>query len=230
MAHSGVRQDPGRELVDTSPSATSGVVGPAIVLCRHVSLFDASLPSLLYLRRSLHTSGIVMAELLADPGFDLLYQRSGSVFIERDNTAEAIAAVQGFAAKLAAGSIAVIFPEGRLFRPELLEKSLTRMRERDPTRFGHMSTLTHLLPPRVGGFSALLDALPEADVVVINHAGLDRYPAFVDVARNAPLPNRIRVTVQRVPRRDVPVDVAERSRWLDDQWLAMDRWVQQTLA
>ncbi len=203
--------------------------GPAIVLCRHVSLFDASLPALLYLRRDRHTSGVVMAELLADPGFDLLYQRSGSVFIERDNSAEAIAAVQGFAAKLAPGSIVVIFPEGRLFRPELLEKSLTRLRDCDPTRFDQVSELTHLLPPRVGGFSALLDAFPEADVVVINHAGLDCCPAFADVARNAPLPSNVRVAVHRIHRRDIPVDVAERSRWLDEQWLAMDRWVQQTL-
>ena len=55
--------------------------GPVIVLCRHVNIVDASLPTLLYQRFGYHTRGVIMAELLADPGFDLIYTRTGSVFI-----------------------------------------------------------------------------------------------------------------------------------------------------
>ncbi len=203
--------------------------GPAIVICRHVSLLDAALPALLYLRHDIHTSGVVMAELLADPGFDLLYQRAGSVFIPRDSAPEAVEVVNRLATNLPTGNVAVIFPEGRLFRRELLERSLTRMSERDPVRHDRMSQLKHLLPPRAGGFRTLLDALPDADVVVINHAGLDRYPAFADVARHAPLDKPIQVSVHRVPRAEIPVDAAARTEWLDTQWLAMDQWVDQTL-
>ena len=39
--------------------------GPVIVLCCHVNLVDASLPSLLYLRLRYRTRGVIMAELLA---------------------------------------------------------------------------------------------------------------------------------------------------------------------
>jgi hypothetical protein len=62
---------------------------PAVVLCRHVSIVDASLPALLYQRLGWRTRGVIMAELLADPGFDLIYGRTGSVFIPRDNGPEA---------------------------------------------------------------------------------------------------------------------------------------------
>ena len=58
--------------------------GPAIVISRHVSVFDASLAGLVYEQSGYQIKGIIMAEMLADPGFDLIYGRLGSVFIHRD--------------------------------------------------------------------------------------------------------------------------------------------------
>ena len=46
--------------------------GPVIVLCRHVNIVDSSVPTLLYQRLGFRTRGVIMAELLADPGFDLI--------------------------------------------------------------------------------------------------------------------------------------------------------------
>jgi 1-acyl-sn-glycerol-3-phosphate acyltransferase len=198
---------------------------PAIVICRHVSLFDASLPSLLYQRLGIHTRGVVMAELLADPGFDLLYQRAGSVFIPRDNDPDARHQVAVVGHQLDDGTVAVIFPEGRLFRPDVLVRSLDRLTERDPDRAARLAGLRHLLPPRPAGLIALLDASPAADVVVINHAGLDHYPTFAGLARRAPLTRPIDVTATRIPRRDVPDDTAGRIGWLDQLWCDMDDWV-----
>ena len=68
--------------------------GPVIVISRHVSLFDASLPGLLYQAEGLSVRGVIMAELLADPGFDLIYGRLGSVFIPRDRGTEALAEIE----------------------------------------------------------------------------------------------------------------------------------------
>ncbi len=217
--------------LDTDPDINSTLTpAPAIVLCRHVSLFDASLPSLLYQRLGVHTRGVIMAELLADPGFDLLYQRAGSVFIPRDNAPDARRQAATASQDLDTGTVAIIFPEGRLFRPEVLERSLQRLAEREPERAERLAALRHLLPPRPAGVGALLDAAPDADVVVINHAGLDPYPTFGELARSVPLERPIRVTATRVPRHDVPDDPAQRTVWLDQLWCDLDRWVEEQLA
>ena len=209
--------------------------GPVIVLCRHVSLFDASLPSMLYHRLGIPVRGVIMAELLADPGFDLLYGRSGSVFIPRENGPEAIAALASFGASAgsnadSARTAVVIFPEGRLFRPELLGRFMTRMRDQDATRAEHLGSLRHVLPPKPGGTLSLLQAMPTADVVVIAHAGLDSYGSLAQLAKAVPLPTRWNITAWRTARTDIPTDLSEQARWLDDQWLRVDDWIDRTLS
>lgn len=200
--------------------------GPLIVLCRHVNLLDSSLPSLLLQKRGFQVRGVVMAEMLADPGFDLLYGRLGSVFIPRDQGSEARQAVSGLGASLSGQAAAVIFPEGRLFRPELLQATLSRLTARDPERARRLASLRHVLPPRPGGVDALLDAAPHADLVVIAHVGLDPYPRFADLCRALPLDHPMRVTAWRHPRSTIPATTIERTAWLDTQWQALDDWVQ----
>ncbi|MDH4148381.1 MAG: 1-acyl-sn-glycerol-3-phosphate acyltransferase [Acidimicrobiia bacterium] len=217
--------------LELEPGAERALVpGPAIVVCRHVSLFDASIPGLLYDRLGVQARGVIMAELLADPGFDLLYQRVGSVFIARDDDPSAAAEAASIGTGLDGRGVAVIFPEGRLFRPEVRDRALARLAERDPGRAARLAGLRHLLPPRPGGFFALLDAAPGADVVVVNHAGLDRHPRLADIARRAPLADPITVGVRRVARADIPDDRSERLVWLDEVWTEMDAWVAARLA
>jgi 1-acyl-sn-glycerol-3-phosphate acyltransferase len=197
---------------------------PAIVLCRHVNLVDASLPTLLYQRRGVASRGVIMAELLADPGFDLIYGRTGSVFVPRDSGPEARALVGGLAGAMDASTVAVIFPEGRLFRPDVLERALGRMAESNPDRAARLAGLRHVLPPRPGGVFALLDELPATDVVVIAHTGLDRFASFAELARAVPLRDPISVTAWRIAAANIPADAAGRISWLDDQWLRVDGW------
>ena len=204
--------------------------GPVVVLCRHVNLVDASLPSLLCLRLGMRTRGVIMAELLADPGFDLIYARTGSVFIPRDNGPEALAMVATLAPHVDDRTAAVIFPEGRLFRPDRLERALTRLTDGNPERAARLAALRHVLPPRPGGTLALLHTLPAADVVVIAHAGLEEYASFAALARAVPLQTPLVVTVWRIPAADVPAGLDERAVWLDEQWLRVDGWVAAQLA
>jgi 1-acyl-sn-glycerol-3-phosphate acyltransferase len=203
--------------------------GPVIVLCRHVNIVDASLPPMLYERVGYRTRGIITAELLADPGFDLIYARTGSVFIPRDNGPEAKALLNQLAETVDADSAVMIFPEGRLFRPDALQRALARLAERDPARATRLGALTCVLPPRPGGVLALLDALPDTDVVVIAHAGLDHYPTFAELCRGVPLRRPIQVTAWRIAATDIPNGTIERTNWLDDQWLRVDAWITKQL-
>lgn len=213
--------------LELDPASSAALTpGPVIVLCRHVNIVDASLPALLYLRRAYRTRGVIMAELLADPGFDLIYARTGSVFIPRDNGPEAVAMVGEMGASIDSATAVVIFPEGRLFRPDRLERAMARLVLQNPDRAARLHSLAHVLPPRPGGVLALLASVP-ADVVVITHAGLDRYPSFAQLVKAVPLGDPIRVHAWRVPREQIPVGDAERIEWLDEQWLRADQWVAQ---
>jgi 1-acyl-sn-glycerol-3-phosphate acyltransferase len=210
---------------DIDPAVIDALVpGPAIVLCHHASVLDAALPSLLYQTIGFHTRGVVMAELLADPGFDLIYQHAGSVFIGRDNDPDARARVAAISTGLDSRTVAVIFPEGRLFRPHVLQRALARLGERDPERAARLAHLEHVLPPRPGGVDALLDNAPGADVVVIKHA-LDQYPTLEAFWHRLPLKNPVAVAVERVPRTDIPADPDARAKWLDQIWIELDEWL-----
>ena len=179
--------------IDIDPDASAALTpGPAIVLCRHVHIVDASLPTLLYQRLSYRTRGVIMAELLADPGFDLIYARTGSVFIPRHNGPEAVAMVRTLGQSLDSTTAVVIFPEGRLFRADRLERAKARLALENPNALHDWVRLRHVLPPRPGGVLALVDSIA-ADVVIIAHAGLDQYASFKDLAQAVPLRSPVRV-------------------------------------
>ncbi len=197
--------------------------GPIIVLSRHVSPFDASLPGLLCDRAGLPVRGVIMAELLADPGFDLIYGRLGSVFIPRDNGPEARTAIRSMAEASEPDAAMVIFPEGRLFGASTRDRLLARLGERDPERAERLAGLQHVLPPRPGGVSALLNAAPEADVVLIDHRGLDDLVSMSDLVRRVPLDRTVSVDVRRILRADVPTDLDKQVAWLDTLWTGLDR-------
>ena len=203
--------------------------GPVIVLCRHVSIVDASLPALLYQQIGFNSRGVIMAELLADPGFDLLYRRTGSVFIAREHGPESQVLIADMGRAVDAHTAVVVFPEGQLFRPDRLERSKARLATRDPQRAKAVEGLRHVLPPRPSGTLALMDALPAAAVVVIAHSGLERFPAFADLARAVPLTDPIRVSAWRVDRSDIPADTEARTAWLDSQWSRLDTWCESPL-
>ena len=198
--------------------------GPVIVLSRHVNLVDASLPSLLYQRLGMRARVAIMAELLADPGFDLIYGRTGSVFIPRESSV-ARELVRRLADGVDHRTAVVIFPEGRLYREDVRRRALARLGATDPDRAARLEGLRHVLPPRPGGVLALLDALPAADVVVLVHTGLDGYASFRDLVGAVPLPEPIRCTAWRIPSAAVPAAPEQRIEWLDEQWLAVDRHV-----
>ena len=82
-----------------------------------------------------------------------------------------------------------------------------------------------MLPPRPGGVLSLLDGAPDADVVIIAHAGFEQVPSVAELSRRAPLDQSIRVAVWRVPRTQVPDDADGRVKWLDEEWLRLDQWV-----
>ncbi|MCP5027094.1 MAG: hypothetical protein GY929_12495 [Actinomycetia bacterium] len=202
--------------------------GPLIVLTRHVSMLDSSVPALA-LDSGWTLRGVFTDDALADPGFDLVYQRTGSVFIDRDDGPTAQRVIAGFAQHDEPCDAVAIFPEGTLATRGRRRRALARIAETDPERAARLVALQHLLPPRPGGTLALLEALPTADVLVLGHVGWEPLAAPAALLHRAPINSTLRVRSWRIDRSEVPTDRAGRVTWLDETWLALDQWVDSAL-
>ncbi len=106
---------------------------------------------------------------------------------------------------------------------------MQRLADRDPQRSERLRGLQRLAPPQAGGLTALLDGCPDADLVLVGHAGLEALQRVADAPANVPLAEPVRVTVRRTPRAALP-DGADFGDWLDQQWLELDGWIDTTIA
>ncbi len=217
--------------IQLEPGAADALLpAPAIVLSRHVNLFDASLPLLVFNSVGCVSRCVIMAELMQDPGLDLMLSRLGSVFIARDRGPDAQALVSAMGADLDDRTVAAIFPEGGLYRPEVAARLQAKLRDAEPDRARRTAGLRHVLPPHPAGTFALLDAAPGRDVVVLAHVGLDRHPSLASLVRAVPLHDPVRVMAWRIPRAEVPAEPEARTVWLDEVWQQVDDWVHDQMA
>jgi len=80
-----------------------------------------------------------------------------------------------------------------------------------------------VLPPRTGGPLALLQAAPDADVIFVEHVGLEGAASFGEFWRGALVGKTLRVRLRRVAAAAIPREARE--RWLFEQWAETDRWI-----
>jgi 1-acyl-sn-glycerol-3-phosphate acyltransferase len=203
--------------------------GPLLVFMRHASLADTLLPALLLSRRhGLRLRYVMKRELLFDPCLDVVGNRLPNVFVRRESaqSEREIAAVEALARGLGRGEGVLIYPEGTRFSPERRERRLERIAASgDAARLERARRLRHVLPPRTGGPLALLDAAPDADVLVVAHVGLEGVTHFRDAWRGSLIGRSIRVVFWRVPRALVLGDRTKRVEWLLDLWERVDAWI-----
>jgi 1-acyl-sn-glycerol-3-phosphate acyltransferase len=211
----------------TSPEPLSP--GPVVALGRHASYGDAILPLLLFGSWSGMEVRYVMAIGLAwDPSIDLFGHRLRHHFVDRaaargTHDLEAL----GYVAKGMDGDdVAVIFPEGQFPTPERRARAIARIAADAPALAARAERLRHLLPPRPGGALALLDAAPDADVVLIGHVGLEDFGRVVDIWRHVPLRQPVQARTWRFPAADIPTDPDARVAWLYDLWAMLDDWIE----
>ena len=206
--------------------------GPVIVLVRHASILDNLLPSVLVARaHRIHLRYVLKRELLSDPCLDVAGKRLPNYFVRR-GTGEAVERenIRRLAEGLTSRDGILLYPEGTRFTPERRERLLAAVAERDAERAQRLGRVENLLPPKVGGFLALLEGAPDADVVVMAHAGLDGLRLISDIWQGALVGRTIAVRFERTARSEIPEDPAARVQWLDDAWLRADGWVAGRLA
>lgn len=203
--------------------------GPLLVFPRHASAADALLPAvLLGHRHGLRLRYVMKRELLADPCLDVVGQRLPNAFVRRGGNASAreVAAVRALAADLGPREGVVLYPEGTRFSPERRARAVERLRASSrPALAERARALRALLPPRLGGALALLEARPDADALFLAHAGLEGARSLREVWRGALTGRRVRVELRRVPAPEIPEGEEARIDWLYTQWERLDRWV-----
>jgi 1-acyl-sn-glycerol-3-phosphate acyltransferase len=202
--------------------------GPILVFSRHASLAD-SLVSAYAVGNvaGLQPRYVLKRELMADPCLDIVGHRLPNYFLDRgsNNQSDELRGIAQLGHGLGASDVAVIFPEGTRSNPKKRAKILESMAERSPERAARLAGLAHLLPPKPTGAIALLEAAPDADVVIAGHTGFDGLDTFGGMLRRLETgAGAARMWFVRFPRAEVPAD-GDVVGWLDERWLELDRAV-----
>jgi 1-acyl-sn-glycerol-3-phosphate acyltransferase len=208
--------------------------GPQIILIRHASIIDNTLPDAVIGRH--HGIGlrfVLKRELESIPVIDIGGRWTTTYFVRRASTdaAAEIANLRRLAQDMGSGEGVLLYPEGTRHTPAKLAKAQERIARQNPRTGVLAGRLKNVLPPRPGGAIALLDeAAGATDVVVCGHVGLDGFEYISDVWRGRLVGGRVNVKFWRYPGADVPTDPDERVEWLYEVWQRLDDWVGEQLA
>lgn len=206
--------------------------GPLLFFVRHTSVADTVLIAALIANPARRLLLYVLKrELLWDPCLDLVGLRLPNVFVARDGKrGEAeIRAVAGLAALLTPSRAVLLYPEGTRFSEAKRLRAAASLRERGHAELASQADrMRHVLPPKLGGSLALLDAAPDVDVVFVAHTGFEGAASLASFWGGALVGKTIRVRLERVRAAAIPSD--NRDAWLFQRWLELDAWVASQLA
>lgn len=181
-----------------------------------------------------HTAGrmpkIVLAEALRwDPTVDALLTRMRSYFVPSRTGAgdDRTEGVRALAAGLDSDDVLLLFPEGQNFSPDRRRALISRLREAgQELRARRAISLWNTLPPKTRGVIASLEARPDADVMIVGHAGFGQLTTVGEIWGAIPFTNRpFLVQTRTYAAADVPDEPAAIEAWIDSEWSAIDEWV-----
>lgn len=181
-----------------------------------------------------HTAGrmpkIVLAEALRwDPTVDALLTRMRSYFVPSRTGAgdDRTEGVRELARGLKHDDVLLLFPEGQNFSKDRRRRLIDRMREAgQELRARHALSLWNTLPPKTRGVIAVLDERPDADVMIVAHAGFGQLSSPREIWDAIPFTDRpFLVRTHTYSGDEIPDDPAGIERWIDDRWTKVDEWV-----
>jgi 1-acyl-sn-glycerol-3-phosphate acyltransferase len=203
--------------------------GPYLLIARHASSGDTLLASALVSGpHGLRLRYVLKRELLWDPCLDIVGNRLPNVFVDRssDDSAAEVRRVQELARDLGPRDGILIYPEGTRFSQAKQRRVLDHLQQNgDAKMLEYTRSLACVLPPRPGGMLGLLEAAPEADVVVCAHTGFEAAASLAQIWNGALVNQVIRVQFRRIPRDEIPTGRDARIAWILEEWQRVDAWV-----
>ncbi len=208
---------------------------PLLALARHAGPADSLAVAWLLARTAGRLPRIVLAEALRwDPGVDTILTRLQSFFVPSSSGAgeDRLAGITRMASTMTANDVFLIFPEGQNWTPGRRAGIIRRLRERgDHARARRAEELRNVLPPRSRGAWAARSARPEADVLVLAHAGLARLSTPRHVWDALPFDDHpFLVKTWTYAADTVPLERDAFAAWLDERWSEVDAWVEENAA
>jgi len=204
--------------------------GPVLLFARHTSTIDAMLPAFYTTIPFGIMMGYVMKDgLLWDACLNISMQRLPNVFIQRGpgSAERETDRIRNLACNLHPNQVITIFPEGTRYTPKKRQKILKKLKKRGEDKaVTRVESYRNVLPPRYGGALALLDATPANDVVFFGHTGLENSRTIKNFWAGHLINRDVKLHFWRVASEDIPVDEEGRKKWLDEQWLMLDQWVE----
>jgi 1-acyl-sn-glycerol-3-phosphate acyltransferase len=202
--------------------------GPEIVLIRHASIIDNALPDAVLGRA--HDVGlrfVIKRELRALPTIDIGGRWVPTNFVRRGSgdTERELENLRMLAIDLQPDEGILIYPEGTRHTAEKLAAAQAVIAERQPEVGALAARLANLLPPRLGGTLALLEAARGADVVLCGHVGLDGFEYVSDIWGGGLVGTTVRVRFWRHAADSVPHGREALTAWLYERWQELDDWV-----
>ena len=202
--------------------------GPVVILIRHASIIDNTLPdALVGHAHGLGLRFVLKRELQTIPVFDIGARWVPTYFVRRGSgdTATEVENLRRLAHAMGPDEAVLLYPEGTRYTPAKLARAQEALAEREANVAPLAARLSNVLPPRLGGPLALLDEARGLDVVFCAHVGLDGFEHIRDIWGGGLVGAAIRVGFWRVPADEIPLGEEERTEWLYAQWQAVDDWV-----
>lgn len=202
--------------------------GPYLLVLRHASLVDTLIPGRLVSSDfSMRLRYVLKRDLVWDPCLDVVGHRIPNAFVVRGgaDSASDLAAVRALVRDLGPTDGVLLFPEGTRFSPERRRRSLEYLAAHEPEIHALAAPLEHVLPPRLGGLFATLDAAPNLDVVFCTHRGLDGIRTFGDLFDGSLVGRTVSVRFWRCAASEIPTAHDERVAWIYRAWVEVDAFV-----
>jgi 1-acyl-sn-glycerol-3-phosphate acyltransferase len=169
---------------------------------------------------------VLKRELLWDPCLDIVGRRLPNAFVRRRGPGldTEVAAVAGLARGLDSRSGVLIYPEGKRFTGERREAAVAALAAKGDGALARIATgFRNVLPPKLRGPLALLEAAKGVDVVLLEHTGFEGAATFPEFWRGALVGRTLHVRLRRFPASTIPSE--GRDRWLFERWAEMDEWI-----
>lgn len=208
--------------------------GPQLLFSRHAGPGDAFLIARVVIRdagRRVHMVGA--AKLQWDPFLDIAGERLGFHYLHQDptDTAAELDRIRILASSMDDNETLVIFPEGGNYTDARRQRQIDAFLARERVELARRAqALSHTLLPRSGGTLAAIEGAPDAVILFVAHAGLEKLFGFGDLWASVPLGRSVVAHSWVAELDDTIGDRRARTAWLYDEWQNVDDWIGRQLA
>jgi len=161
---------------------------------------------------------IIKSELRALPNLDIGGHRIPTYFIDRSglDTEGAMQGVQALTAEASEDESVLIYAEGT----RVTSAKRKYLHDTKPELRPYLERWPDLLPPRLGGLSAMLRGNPGKDMVFMAHIGFEGCATFGDLANGQWNNQVIRLHFWRIPFESLPDghDTDELRTFVEHEW------------